>query len=64
MINFKLGQEMKNDVINMSRVWNKEKIEKNPRQELNLLRRFIFRMAEASAKRVTGDKPQGTMGRV
>ena len=31
-----------------------------------LLRRFVFRMAEASAKRVTGDhnKPQGTMGRV
>ena len=23
-----------------------------------------FRMAEASAKRVTGDEPQGTMGRV
>ena len=29
-----------------------------------LLRRFVFRMAEASAKRVTGDEPQGTMGRV
>ena len=31
-----------------------------------LLRRFVFCMAEASAKRVTGDhyKPQGTMGRV
>ena len=29
-----------------------------------LLRRFVFRMAEASAKRVTGEKPQGTMGRV
>ena len=29
-----------------------------------LLRRFFFRMAEASAKRVTGDEPQGTMGRV
>ena len=29
-----------------------------------LLRRFVFRMAEASAKRVTGDTPQGTMGRV
>ena len=28
-----------------------------------LLRRFVFRMAEASAKRVTGDEPQGTMGR-
>ena len=27
-----------------------------------LLRRFVFRMAEASAKR--GDEPQGTMGRV
>ena len=28
-----------------------------------LLRRFVFRMAErASAKRVTGDEPQGTMG--
>ena len=30
-----------------------------------LLRRFVFRMAErASAKRVTGDEPQGTMGRL
>ena len=29
-----------------------------------LLRRFVFRMAEASAKRVTGDEPQETMGRV
>ena len=31
-----------------------------------LLRRFVFHMAEESAKRVTGDhnKPQGTMGRV
>ena len=29
-----------------------------------LLRRFVFRMAEASAKRVTGDEPQGTVGRV
>ena len=29
-----------------------------------LLRRFVFRMPEASAKRVTGDEPQGTMGRV
>ena len=29
-----------------------------------LLRRFVFRMAEVSAKRVTGDEPQGTMGRV
>ena len=29
-----------------------------------LLRRFVLRMAEASAKRVTGDEPQGTMGRV
>ena len=29
-----------------------------------LLRRFVFRMAEASAKRVTGYEPQGTMGRV
>ena len=29
-----------------------------------LLRRFVFRMAEASAKQVTGDEPQGTMGRV
>ena len=29
-----------------------------------LLRRFVFRMAEASAKRVTGDEPQGTMERV
>ena len=29
-----------------------------------LLRRFVFRMAEASAKRVTGDDRQGTMGRV
>ena len=29
-----------------------------------LLMRFVFRMAEASAKRVTGDEPQGTMGRV
>ena len=37
MVNFKLGQEMKNDVINMSRVWDKEKMEKNPRQELNPL---------------------------
>ena len=27
-----------------------------------LLKRFVFRMAEASAKRVTGDEPQGTMG--
>ena len=30
----------------------------------HLLRRFVLRMAEASAKRVTGDEPQGTMGRV
>ena len=29
-----------------------------------LLRPFVFRMAEASAKRVTCDEPQGTMGRV
>ena len=29
-----------------------------------LLRRFVFRMAEARAKEVTGDEPQGTMGRV
>ena len=29
-----------------------------------LLRRFVFRMAEASAKRVTGDKPQGTPSRL
>ena len=29
-----------------------------------LLRRFVLRIAEASAKRVTGDEPQGTMGRV
>ena len=29
-----------------------------------LLRRFVFRMAEASAKQVTGEEPQGTMGRV
>ena len=29
-----------------------------------LPRRFVFRMAEASAKRVTGDELQGTMGRV
>ena len=29
-----------------------------------LLRRFVFRMAEARAKRVTGDEPQGAMGRV
>ena len=29
-----------------------------------LLRRFVFRKAEASAKQVTGDEPQGTMGRV
>ena len=31
-----------------------------------LLRRFVFHMVEASAKKVTGDhnKPQGTMGRV
>ena len=29
-----------------------------------LLRRFVFRMEEASAKRVNGDEPQGTMGRV
>ena len=28
---------MKTDVINMSQVWDKEKIEKNPRQELNPL---------------------------
>ena len=28
-----------------------------------LPRRFVFRMAEASAKRVTGDEPQRTMGR-
>ena len=27
-----------------------------------LLRRFVFRMAMASAKQVTGDEPQGTMG--
>ena len=32
-----------------------------PRNSL-LLRRFVFRMAEASAKRVTGDEPQGAMG--
>ena len=31
---------------------------------LLLLRRFVSRMAEASAKQVTGDEPQGTMGRV
>ena len=37
MVNFKLGEEMKNDVINMSRVWDMEKIEKKPRQELNPL---------------------------
>ena len=29
-----------------------------------LLRRFVFRMAEASAKRVTGNEPQGAMGRI
>ena len=29
-----------------------------------LLRRSVFRMAEASAKGVTGYEPQGTMGRV
>ena len=29
-----------------------------------LLRGFVFRMPEASAKRLTGDEPQGTMGRV
>ena len=29
-----------------------------------LLRRFVFHMAEASAKGVTGYEPQGTMGRV
>ena len=29
-----------------------------------LLRHFVFHMAEASAKRVTGDEPQGTTGRV
>ena len=29
-----------------------------------LPRRFVFRMAEASAKQVTGDESQGTMGRV
>ena len=29
-----------------------------------LLRRFVFPMAEASVKRVTGNEPQGTMGRV
>ena len=29
-----------------------------------LLRRFVLRMADASAKPVTGDEPQGTMGRV
>ena len=29
-----------------------------------LLRRFVFRVAEASAKQVTGDEPQGSMGRV
>ena len=28
-----------------------------------LLRRFVFRMAEANAERVTGDELQGTMGR-
>ena len=26
--------------------------------------RFVFCMVEASAKRVTGDEPQGAMGRV
>ena len=29
-----------------------------------LLRRFVFRMARASAKRVTGDEPQGTPSRL
>jgi len=27
MVNFKLGEEMRNDVINMSRAWDKEKSE-------------------------------------
>ena len=35
MVNFKLGEEMRNDVINMSRGWDKEKI-MSRRQELNL----------------------------
>ena len=37
-----------------------------PAQTSLLLRHFVFHMAEASGKRVTGDhnKPQGTMGRV
>ena len=34
------------------------------RQISLLLTRFVFRMAEASAKRLTGDEPQGTMGRL
>ena len=40
-------------------------VERQLRDSL-LLRRFVFHMAEESAKRVTGDhnKPQGTMGRV
>ena len=43
--------------------WSRGKIAVNALLQL-LLRRFVFRMAEASAKRVTGDEPQGTMGRV
>ena len=35
-----------------------------PERASLLLRRFVFRVAEASAKQVTGDEPQGTMGMV
>ena len=35
MVNFKLGEEMRNDVINMSRGRNKEK-NLSPQKELNL----------------------------
>ena len=39
-------------------------VNKTPSDDSLLLRRFVFRMAGASAKRVTDDEPQGTMGRV
>ena len=35
MVNFKLGEEMRNNVINLSRAWDKEK-NLSPRKELNL----------------------------
>jgi len=51
------------DLARTSSVWNVCAHALGPVHSL-LLRRFVFRMAEASAKRVSGDEPQGTMGRV